>query len=400
MTKLYTRISGVIGANAVSQLVQFGTIVFLARSNGPEDLGKVLVGLVTANFIFAFYDFGSSTFFTREIAKGLLSTEKFAGIYLYRVTIFSALNFVLALFGILSDNLFLASISAVAVSQYCFHGLQSVAKSDPKITSLSIALIFDRVVCLAFLLFMHVSGPMRPEAILLGWVLGQLVGTATIWVISIRKLGAIKRSSIKESMNYSPHFHLGLFAFANVIVSLDQAILGVISGTRQTGYLGAVAKWFAPLSMVSYSASVVVSNHSVRNFDSPKLAVQKNTLFWGALVGAAILVSIAGFFMGPLVELILGSEFSGAKEIVGVLAISSALIFINQPLASLLQYFNRDKLVAMIMWVAGPCYLAALIIGLPSFPGKGALFLVVSQLAMQSIILCCLVVGVFGKRSK
>jgi O-antigen/teichoic acid export membrane protein len=117
-------------------------------------------------------------------------------------------------------------------------------------------------------------------------------------------------------------------------------------------------------------------------------------------VGAAILVSIAGFFMGPLVELILGSEFSGAKEIVGVLAISSALIFINQPLASLLQYFNRDKLVSMIMWVAGPCYLAALIIGLPSFPGKGALFLVVSQLGMQSIILCCLVVGVFGKRAK
>jgi O-antigen/teichoic acid export membrane protein len=199
-------------------------------------------------------------------------------------------------------------------------------------------------------------------------------------------------------MNYKNHFHLGLFAFANVLVTMDQAVLGSISGPKQTGLLGAVSKWFAPLGVVSYSASLVVSNHSVRNFDTPKDAIRNYYKFWLGLGGVAVFVSISGLYLGIFVELLLGPQFLPAKDFIWILAISAALIFINQPLASLLQYFNREKYVSAVMWIAGPAYLIWLTFSLFVFGGQGAVIAAICHLVMQAFILASLILGVFRSR--
>lgn len=399
MKGIFYRISGLVGANASSQIIQFATFLFLARSNGPGDLGKVLIGLVVANFAFAAFDFGASTYFTREIAKGTIGKRTFASIFYTRSLFFVAVNAVVALGSAAFGNWLIASICAVAVSQYLFHGLQSVAKSEVKVSNLSASIVLDRLICFLFIVIANEFGELTPETILLGWVTGQLVGSTTVSLLSLKGVGKVGFAGVRTAMNYRNHLHLGLFAFANVLVTLDQAILGSISGPRQTGLLGAVAKWFAPLGVVSYSASLVVSNQSVRNFQSPKEAIKNYSKYWLGLGGVAILVSLSGLYLGNFIEFLLGPEFLAAKEFIWILAISASIIFINQPLASLMQYFNRDKFVSTVMWIAGPTYLLCLTFCLLAFSGQGALIAAICQLAMQLCILASLIVGVCRSRT-
>jgi O-antigen/teichoic acid export membrane protein len=399
MSRIFFRISGLVGANAASQMIQFGMFLFLARNNGPEDLGKVLIGLVIANFAFAAFDFGASTYFTREIAKGILSKNVFASIFYTRSMIFLTANAVVAIVSASTGNWLLATICAVAVSQYLFHGLQSVAKSDVKVSNLSVAVISDRLVCFLFIVVANELVILTPETMLLGWVAGQLVGTLIVSMLSLKGIRNVGLAGIRAAMNYNSHFHLGLFAFANVLVTLDQAVLGSISGPKQTGLLGAVAKWFAPLGVVSYSASLVVSNQSVRNFETPKEAIKNYSKYWLGLGAVAVLVSLSGLYLGNFVEILLGPEFLPAKDFIWILAISASLIFINQPLASLLQYFNREKFVSIVMWIAAPAYLICLACSLLAFSGQGAMIAVICQLFMQGFVLTSLIMGVYRSRA-
>jgi O-antigen/teichoic acid export membrane protein len=136
----------------------------------------------------------------------------------------------------------------------------------------------------------------------------------------------------------------------------------------------------------------------VRNFDTPKDAIRNYYKFWLGLGGVAVFVSISGLYLGIFVELLLGPQFLPAKDFIWILAISAALIFINQPLASLLQYFNREKYVSAVMWIAGPAYLIWLTFSLFVFGGQGAVIAAICHLVMQAFILASLILGVFRSR--
>ncbi len=398
MTKLYSRIFGLAGANALSQLFQFVLVILLARSLGPAELGKVFIGLVLANLLFAFFDFGSTTYFTRGLAKGQITQQEFLGQFRVRVALFALVNLAICCVGLACENFWLVASCSVAFTQFLFQGLQSVAKSQIRLTNLSLGIVGDRLFCLVVIALCGASVRMSADLALLSWSAGQIFGSAFLALRTFKKHDWSYKTPIHVAMNYRRHQHLGYFSVTNVLVTLDQAILGTISGTRQTGLFGAVSKWFVPMSLVSSSASLVVSNHSARYSSTAREAIRDTRKVWIGMASIALAVSIGGWFISPVVDILLGSQFQDSKQLVGFLAISSSIIFINQPLASLLQYFDQEKYVSKVIWITAAIYLAVLTLVLSQFQAQGALILAELQVGLQFSILICLMLGICRHR--
>lgn len=399
MSKLYSRIFGLAGANALSQLVQFSVVILLARNLGPTEIGKVFIGLVVANLLFAFFDFGSTTYFTRGLAKGEITQQEFLSQFRVRVALFGIINFAICCLALALGNLWTVATCSVALSQFLFQGLQSVAKSQIRLTSLAMAIIGDRVFCLLVVTLFAFNQYMSPELALLSWSAGQVLGSVLLAIRSFRKQDWSQKTSIRVAMAYSRHLHLGFFSVTNVLVTLDQAILGNISGTRQTGLFGAVSKWFVPMSMVSSSASLVVSNHAARISSNARAAIKETSKVWIGIVSVALAVSVGGWFISPVVDFLLGNQFEDSKQLIGFLAVSASIVFINQPLASLLQYFDQDKYVSKVVWITGAIYLVLLTVFLVQFQEQGALILAEMQIGLQLCILFFLLLGISRPRS-
>jgi len=398
MPKLYSRIFGLASANAFSQAIQFLIIIMLARSLGPTELGKVFIGLVVANLFFAFFDFGSTTYFTRGLAKGEITQKEFLAQFRVRVALFAVTNLGICCLALALENSWLAATCSLAFTQFVFQGLQSVAKSQIRLSNLAMAVIGDRMVCLTVVVLCGFTQSMSPELALLSWSAGQIFGSLLLAIRSFEKQDWSQKTSIRAAMGYWRHRHLGFFSLTNVLVTLDQAILGNVSGTRQTGLFGAVSKWFVPMSMVSASASLVVSNHVARAASNAREAIRETRRVWIGIVAIAIAVGIGGWFISPVVDLLLGSQFEASKPLIGFLAVSSAIVFINQPLASLLQYFDQERYVSRVIWITGVVYLVSLTVFLAQFQEQGALILAELQIALQFSILFFLLAGISKPR--
>jgi O-antigen/teichoic acid export membrane protein len=228
---------------------------------------------------------------------------------------------------------------------------------------------------------------LTPEFALLSWATGQFSGAFLLYKSNLRNIGYVPLASIKESMNFRRHKHLGFYSLANVILTLDQVLLAQFSGQRQAGVYGSVFKWFTPLTMVSASASVVISNHAAGIAQTPRDAIRKTSSIWLVLITIAGTMCVVGWFLTPAVDIILGDDYRDAKSLIGFLAISYAIALINQPLSSVLQYFEREKLVSLITWTTVLLYLCTLGIALLLFPNQGSLIIVQLQIALQALIL-------------
>ncbi len=400
MTNIFKRILGLAGFNAISQIIQFVILVFLARDLGPDELGKLFVGLVTANVIFATFDFGASTYFTRGLAKGEISLQQFSDQFRVRLVLFAALSSAVGLVACALDNQWLIATAAVAFSQFVFQGLQSVARSQKSVMNLSFGIVSDRVICFLSVTILIALTEMTANLALICWALGQVFGSMVLFLSTIRGAERGKRPSIKVAMNINRHKQLGYFSIANVLMTLDQALLGQISGTRQTGLIGSVSKWFTPVAMLSSSASLVVSNHSIRTAANARSAIRQTSRVWFVMALFSLAVGTCSWFMAPLVDLLLGNEYREAQALVGILGVGAAIAFVNQPLASLLQYFDGEKYVARTIWATGICYLALLSIALFLLPSQGALVLAYMQVFLQISILATLLIGVMNSSSK
>jgi O-antigen/teichoic acid export membrane protein len=394
MSSISHRIFGVAGANGLSQAIQFGLVIYLARSLGPQEVGKVFIGLVAANVLLAVFDFGSSTYFTRELSKGSLTRQDFFNTFRGRFFIFAAFCTAIFFASAVIGNYLLGATFLVAATQYLFQGIQSVAKSEMNFTNLSLGLVGDRIFCASTLVLISLLSQMSAEAALLSWCVGQISGSLILYFRTLRGLEHNNKTSFMATMDFRKHLHLGLFSLANVVVTLDQVLLGQVSGARQTGLIGAVAKLFVPLSILSSSASLVLSNHSVRNSQTAIEAIKHTSKVWVAIASFAFLVGVGGWFVNPIVDVLFGPEFEESKQLIGILAVSASLIFVNQPLSSLLQYFEGEKYVSRLIWITATVYLVFLSLLLPNVQNDGAFTLAVMQVGLQLTILAFLIAGV------
>jgi O-antigen/teichoic acid export membrane protein len=385
-------ILGLSSANAFAQILQFAAFLFLARQLGPFHFGTYLIALVVSAFVVSFFDFGRGAFFTRELAFARLNIDDFWAQSLGRI---GALTFVclsVAFFLMLNGQFVGATTCLLISTQHTFQLVQALAKSEIKTAKLSLAIIADRFL---FALIIVITGSfslLTAEMAIISSAICQLVGAAILLFRVRIATPSLKLGVVLRSLNPKPSFHLGIFSITNSLTTLDQAILGTISGQVQTGLYGAVSKWFAPLGIMSGSVSIVVANDAAKKHRSALGAIISGKETWFLLIGVSLSTAIAGVFGSQVVILVLGDGYEKSVNLFIFLAISASLSFLSSPIASLLQYFHKDRAVSVCIGTLGMLYVVMLSLFLADKPNEPALLMSQMQLGLQACIFTCLTV--------
>lgn len=380
-------IFGLTSANAVAQIIQFSVFILLARDLGPAGFGEYLICLVAVAFSIAVSDFGRSSFLTRELAFQRLQISEFWDEALSRIALLSILALTVSL-GFLAFGLQIAALACLLTStQYAFQLTQAFAKSQLQTLKLSIALVIDKLSFLFAITCAIFWRALTPEVAILATALGQLLAVFILVAKSELFSINIRHNRVWKSLYPKSSFHMGVFSLSNTITSLDQVILGSLSGPRQTGLYGAVSKWFAPLGILSGVVGIVTANDAARRHSSVSRALSENKYVWISLILFGLVISIGALFSGNFVTTILGDSYTTSGQLVSVLAVSASLSLISSPLASLLQYFGKEKAVSVCIGLLGLAYLGALSMILSLGSKDGALVMSQLQLGLQIAIL-------------
>lgn len=390
-----TRIAGLTSANAASQIFQFFSFIVIARDLGPLAFGAYLICSVIANFVISVFDFGRAKYFTRELAFGRLNVNEFWSQAVVRLVILSLFTIPVGIFFAYSGQYIVAATCVLVTCQHAFQLMQSLAKSQLRTGKLAMAIVIDRLLFSCAVLFLSSNQAMTGEAALVASSLAQLIALTIL--LSRSSLGRASLSSkvFRQSMNPRPSLHLGLFSLTNSITSLDQMVLGLLTSQAQTGLYGAVFKWFAPLGILSGAVGTITANESAKKHDSVLSSMLGTKLIWGFLVFVGLSVSCLSYFGQGIVTLLLGESYAGSKELLVFLALSASLSLLSSPLASLHQYFGKEKQTSFCLVTMGAGYLAALSLSLLSGSANPALTMSQLQFALQLGILIWLVLLIF-----
>lgn len=351
---------GLTGANAIAQILQFATYLVLARVLGPEELGVFLITVVISMLVIAFFDFGRTSFFTRELAFGRLAVSEYWGEALIRVFVFSALAAAAGLLLLLLGQTVGALTCLMVTSQYCFQLFQALPKSQIQVRRLSLALILDRLTFAVFIVVLFTNNLLNVEATIIVSALSQAVGCFVLIIGQNLVRVAVNGTSLKVAMNPKTSFQFGVFTLVNTLRNLDQVLLGAIAGSAQTGIYGAVSKWFAPLAILSGSVSTITANDAARNYSDIRSSLRAERNIWILLFCLAIMVPLAAALASNLVPTILGEEYRESAPLLVYLAASASIALFSSPLSALLQYFGRDKQVSLSVGLLTFLYLLAL----------------------------------------
>jgi O-antigen/teichoic acid export membrane protein len=248
----------------------------------------------------------------------------------------------------------------MATSQYGFQLFQALPKSQVRVKRLSTAIILDRFTFATLVLVLVANGLLNVENTLISSIIAQSVGCMALLIRQdLGKLG-VNLSSFKQAMNPKKSFQFGVFTLVNTLRNLDQVLLGAIAGSSQTGIYGAVAKWFAPLAILSSAVSTITANDAARNHSDIRSSIRAEKTIWLGLSALAVLIPLVSMLASNFVPIILGTDYSESAELLVYLAASASIALFSSPLSSLLQYFGKDKQVSLSVGILTVLYLMAL----------------------------------------
>lgn len=393
--KIFKKISNLAFGNIFSQVVQLIIFIVLARYLGVSDFGEFTIALLLANFGVVIFDFGHTTFFTRELAFNRMSREEYSRRISMRVSWLTSASLILGcIFLALGNSLGFAAL-LVAASQNGFQLVQAFLKSKLQVGRLGFVLGVDRLVALFLILLIASQSEINPTLALLAWVVGQ--STATLMACFGQNAPKISLvfGNPKEMISHGKVRHLALFSVTNLISSLDQVLLRAFGGSFQVGQFSAVAKWFIPFGLIGGSVSTVLTNQAATDSTGPWAAIRMQRTVWAALTFVALSVSVGSLFLGDLPGFLLGSDFEDSAKYLLPVSISASVILLNQPLAMMLQYFGLEKKVSKIVFLATFGYLGMFLIFCLLGPGDLANVMAWGQVLMQLTIFASLVCSMF-----
>ena len=371
--------------SVLAQLIQFIIFILLARFLGPAGFGHFSVALVIANLLVVCIDFGKSTSFTKDLAFGKLSPESFQRQLSARTSILGLTAVLFLAVSIYLSDPYVAGIALIVFTQTTFMASQSSLKSELAVGRLSASLVSDRLICFVLVLVASIFSALTPTIALFAWSFGQIVAVLVIFLRKTNFNWRFQTTDIREAFDLKRTFHLGVFSVTNLATSLDQLIIKAISGLSSLGTYAAVSKWFVPLQFISNAFSTVLINNLAAN--KTNINSKDTRRMWLSLSILGLLVIAGSFACKDFARLILGPGYGSVSILFPILGASASVILFNLPLAQLLQYFGKDKQVALVTVLAGIGYLGALAMTLLFDAADAAAKTAIIQLAMQSVIL-------------
>lgn len=356
MRSIFKQSSYVFLAQALTRLISFFYVIYLARTLGVEDFGLYTVALAYFSIISAIADFGFNRFLVREIARShLKAQELLSNIVVLRLTLTSVLFAVFAVFLYIFDsdrlrvNLILLATLAVLpqVAALTFDG---VFVAFRRLQFSALALFLSGFTTAVIGLFL-VSLGLGPLGAVIALILGQLFYAVLLLGLLIKNQGwflsEIKFSIIKEALAGSlPYGLLGVLGL--LYFRIDAILLSYIKGSFEAGIYGTAYKFLEAVTVIPSAFSVALFPVLVKVHESSPQDVKKIYFkSFKIMLGIGLLV-VAGYFLVlPEVIKILLPSYLPSILAIQILSLSIPFMFIHVPAVAVL--LSTDKYLKTVL---------------------------------------------------
>lgn len=401
MKAILKQTSWLFFAQALTRVVAFFYVIFLARTLGVEDFGLYSVALAYFAIISSIADFGFNRFLTREVARDKSKApELLCNIVMLRLTLTSVFFAVFAVILYILDPdkmrvslILLATISilpqAVAVTfDAIFVALQKLQFS-------AISLIFASLTT-AICGFLLVSRGFGVMGAVNAVIFGQLVYAVVLILFLYYKNGGLHFTQItlsvlkKALMGSLPYCVLSVLGL--VYFRIDTILLSYLKGNFDTGIYGAGYKFLEALVFIPNALSFALFPKFVKLHETypqkiRKLISQNIKLMF--LLG--VVVTVLYITILPQVIKIFLPNYLRAISVIQILSFSIPFMFVHVPASTVLT--SSDKYLKKVILLSIVPLLANVILNLIFIPQFG--FIAAAYITVFSDILSVLLLLVF-----
>ena len=336
-------------ASAVSQAVIAVTYLAAARGAGPSVFGLVVtgiaIGIVTAGVI----DFGTNSFWVRELSSGGVSVPTVVSRILSKcgVAIVAGLVLLVVLRSANSESLWVAG--PVCIATVINQASVVFLRANRRGKSLAATILIDRLsvtLCFGGLTLLALN---PTDALWIALTVGPLVGAIVATLMSKADWRELPRAQLLSPWTGAKSF--GVSGLAVSAQALDLPLLASVGGAHAAGVYGSVNRWTQPMTLLAASFSVTAAPFIARARTIRSAWVEVRTALWMPAIAFAAAIA-ASVFAEPIVSTLLGSEYESAAPVLRILSLASALSVVSQPLAVAMQSLGREKLVARVLTIA------------------------------------------------
>ena len=381
----------------IQKVFSFFYFVLLARSIGPESLGKYYFAISLTTIFAIFIDLGLVNYLIRETAKGLDSSSKLLsnilGLKLISSlvslgAVFLFINF-LGHYDTLSKHLVYISSLSMILDSFTLSFFGAIRGfHNLKYESIA-SVIFQLIVLVLGWIFLSLGLDLR--IIILSLVIASVFNFVYSYLVLRFKIGfnfkisfdfTVMRKIVVLSLPFALY---GIFQ--RLYTYLDSVFLSFFSGDYYVGIYQIAFKIIFALQFLpmAFTASLypAMSYYWQNNREQLKIAF-KRSMDYLALI--AIPISVAVFLLADQILLIFKSDFAGADIPLRFSILALIFIFLNFPVGSLLNAANRQARNTRNMFIT---LLVAIILNLlfiPRWQALGASLVVLISNALMLIL--------------
>ena len=372
----------------LQKILSLAYFTLIARSLGPDNLGKYYFAISFASIFAIFIDFGLANVVTREIAKeknkaqGLISSilaiKIPASILIFGVIIclINLLNY-----PSLTRNLVYLSAICVILDSFSLSFLSIIRGFHNLIFESIGAVVFQLIVLISGLSFLY-------SGLGLVWLMTALIIASTFFFIYSALILTI-RFKIKLIPKFDitlikPIFIItlpfGIFAiFQKVYTFLDSVLLSILAGDKYVGLYQIAFKivnalQFLPLAFMA-SLYPAFASYWVSNRGQLKISFERSMSYL-MIISLPIVLGIISL-ADKIILIFKKEEFIASIAPLQIIIISIIFIFLNYPIGSLLNACDKQKTNTQIMGIALVISITMNLILIPHFNTIGASITVV-----------------------
>jgi O-antigen/teichoic acid export membrane protein len=364
-------------------LFQLGLILVSARYLGTQDFGFYSLALFYGFLFSQLADFGLHLLTTRAVSKQPEATTSVENSALNAKLLLSTILILISAFvslcyarSWLEGLLFWAigsSFVVFSLAEFCF----SLFRAWGKLKLEAILVLFNRFGILGVgAVTLWLGGGLG------GLAIAHLSSAVIVTMVALKWARPPQGWQINKSqislVQYKQAFPIGLGLLLSMLAfRIDIPLLYALKSEEVVGVYSAAYRLFEPGLLVpaallaGFFPPIVRAVENYGNKAAIKIALPLlASLFLLGVAGGIFLILLAD----PLINLLYGTAYNGAAEVLRVLGLVVPVIFVNYGLTHLLIANHREKLNTLFFGIALITNVAANLIFIPMMGGVGAAF--------------------------
>ncbi len=382
----------------VTILFKFFIGIYIVRYLGAENFGKISYGVGFITLFKAISKLGLDSIIVRNIVKEEESTEKILGTAFVLKLISSLLTVILIglTVWIVNDDAQIRWITIILAFTLVFESLetidfwfQSQVESKPIAIVKSLQLMFSSLGKLGLILLNSSLFPF----VWMNLAASAFKAFGTNWVYR-KKKKSIKNWKFDSSKAVEMTKDSWPLIFSGVMIAIymniDQVMLGNMTNTREVGIYAAAARfseiwYFVPIAICSsvFPAVIRAKQESEQKYNM-KIQQLYDFMAWIALI---IVIPIT-LFATPIVNMLLGSEYNAAGNILALHIWAGPFVFLGVARSNWLTTENLTKFEFATTSLGAVANILLNIYLIPLYGATGAAIATVVSYAISSHLSC------------